>query len=179
LAIARKPRNISQTPIEPFQEYFVSTKIITMTQAGAFNAGAESWFVPEPEKSWWTRRIDWYFGFQLARSQAHKSKEFSPELYEIIQKWEVPVPRSLSRGTQSPLLISAQVLIPAQILVMVPLDNSSTDWMVKINILAEKLKCKSIRVFLPSDLPNENAIQEWPQDGTIEEISLVPDPIVQ
>lgn len=152
-------------------------RLSTLTQAGALTGGADSWFMPEPSKSSWARRIDWYISFQMARSQAHQSKKFSPELTQLMEQWDVPYPQHLAQGISSPLLISSENFIPSQMLIMVPLNKEVSEWFKEIINLRHRLKNISIRVFLPRELTSSSAMDLWPHCEHEGDVTFVADPL--
>lgn len=154
--------------------------LTTLGQSGAMNTGAQIWVVPNLDNSWWARKIDWYLGFQIARAQTHRPATYSAELRDILTNWEVPSPNCVLPGPVSPLLIACEESLPARQLVMLPFapghERSHEEWFQDIQTHLARLRAQRVRIFLPTNLPVEQALTLCDSQAMDFDISFVAEP---
>lgn len=146
----------------------------------ALSPGCEVWVVANPAVSKWTRKIDWYLGFQIMKASVHEPREISPELKTILEKEEMePVPVS-TQSSSAPLMVASTGRLPTKMAVMVPYENDVADWAEKCHSVWQKLNCPLLRVFLPDTVTPKSFVSAWPaQSRGSARVEVVPESIVE
>lgn len=156
--------------------------------ASALLPGVELWLMPPLEQSPWTRKIDWYLGFQLRRAGPHRPAQFSGELNQIVQDNEVELPAALAPeslvrlSNTSPLMIASEMLLPNHQTIIVPNTDSGNRseelvrWAVACHKIWHRLGEPNVRVFLPEGASVAAFEKAWPpsHDHEIEVVSAAP-----
>lgn len=142
----------------------------------ALSPGVQLWFIPPLEASPWSKRIDWYLGFQIRRAKPHKPANFSSELHELVESLEVDVP-TMRLTKDAPLMIASEMLLPNHQTVVVPLndseDTSLAQWTVSCHRIWLGLGQPSARVFLPEKLSVQAFAAKWPQKDALDRLEVV------
>ncbi len=129
----------------------------------ALSPGCDVWMVADPAVSKWTRKIDWYLGFQMMKAAGHTARELPPELKTILQQEEIELPSlSSGAGQDAPLMVASCGRLPAKMAVVVPFKDNLADWAEKCHGIWQNLKCPPVRVFLPDAVSADSFISSWP-----------------
>lgn len=147
-----------------------------LAKAGAMGVGSELWITPNPEVSPWTRKIDWYLNFQMARAYHHEGLKISPELENILKENEVQWNPSTHK--REALMVATQLRLPATQVVLIPLkSDSATDkenWIESVKKIWEGLGSPRLRIFLPLVLKESEFLSLWPEGGMKSDLTFVP-----
>ncbi len=138
----------------------------------ALSPGAHLWLIPSIEISAWSRRIDWYLGFQIRRALPHRRFEFGPDMRQLLEAFEEPIPK-ISRTENLPLMVASMSLLPNHQTVVIP---PSDDWIATCHRVWKGLDEPATRVFLPPGLTLQEFEKKWPSDvdhGSIEVVSAL------
>lgn len=143
----------------------------------ALSPGAQLWFVPPLEASRWSKRIDWYLGFQIRRAGPHQPANFSPELHGLVESLEVDVPM-MRLSKDAPLMIASEMLLPNHQTVVVPLvsgeETAMGQWAVSCHRIWLGLGQPMVRIFLPEKMTPQAFAAKWPQKEALERLEVVP-----
>jgi hypothetical protein len=142
----------------------------------ALSPGAQLWLIPPLETSAWSKRIDWYLGFQIRRALPHRRFEFGPELRQLIDAYEDPIPR-VSRTEEAPLMVASSMQLPNHQTVMIPGSTQVAEWVRSCHRVWKGLDQPSTRVFLPLGLSPSAFKKAWPDDigeSALEIVSALP-----
>ncbi|KHD89435.1 MAG: hypothetical protein OM95_03470 [Bdellovibrio sp. ArHS] len=143
-----------------------------LSQASAFNPGAELWIVPDLEKSQWTARLDWYLNFQVSKASRHVSPALPSYLQEVLTETELP---QFAVKTTQPLMISSEELLPNKWVVIIPWQDDLNTWITQGFEIWHKLKEPSLRLFLPPGQSAGRVQQEWQTHHSFEDFTVVLD----
>ncbi len=131
----------------------------------ALQAGADLWIVADLERSAWTRRIDWYLNFQIFRSGTHAPLKPTPELEQVLSRWEIEAPAGAPSGT-SVLMVASGDRLPNHAVVMVPFEGVDPGvWAEEVHRVWSRLDAPRMRVFLPAGLTADRFVAAWPGPG--------------
>lgn len=127
-----------------------------LSQAGALNSGFPLWIFPDRKHSIWLRKLDWYLGFQIAKSYIHKHPNMAPALLELTARLELPIPK-ITVHPHAPLLISTESLLPNKKTIMLPFYENLSSWVSQITTIWETLSKPKLKLFLPTGInPSES-----------------------
>ncbi len=145
-----------------------------LSHVGALTGEAKLWVFPQPERSQWLKKLDWYMEFQVARASIHKQIEFPPALLELAAHYEVDPPK-IRVLPEAPLLVATTDLLPTHKTVVIPYKDEPVQWLNQIFGLWERLMKPRLRIFLPTQV-NVHDVQLYcfEQDRS-ETVALVPD----
>jgi hypothetical protein len=148
--------------------------VTVLSQASAFNSGAELWILPELEKSPWTAKVDWYLNFQISKASRHHDPKISNFIREVEKETEQ---EHINKPvvTNAPLMISSEEHLPNKWVVILPQAEEFEVWVEKISSIWTGLKCPGLRIFLP---PGQNAGQlqkHWQKHQDFQEFTVVLD----
>lgn len=142
----------------------------------ALAPGVQLWMIPPLAHSEWSKRIDWYLGFQIRRSEPHQAVVFSPEMKALVDELEVEVP-PLNLSPQTPLMIASETLLPNHQTVVVPMiggeESAVSQWVVSCHRVWSGLGKPGARVFLPNKMTKAQFLAKWPQKDSGSEIEIV------
>ena len=148
--------------------------VTVLSQASAFNPGAELWILPDLEKSPWTAKVDWYLNFQISKASRHSDPKISNFIKEVEKETEqVPVVKPETTG--APLMIASEEHLPNKWVVILPQAEDFEAWVEKISHIWTGLQCPGMRIFLP---PGQNAGQlqkHWQKHQDFQEFTVVLD----
>jgi hypothetical protein len=136
----------------------------------ALSPGAQLWLIPSLEVSTWSRRIDWYLGFQIRRALPHRRFEFGPDMRQLMESFEAPITK-IPRTDQAPLMVASESLLPNHQTVVIP---PSDDWVGMCHRVWKGLDEPVTRIFLPPGLTRAEFEKKWPSDaehGSVEVVS--------
>lgn len=150
----------------------MSTSVLS--QASAFNPGADLWIVPHLDKSHWTAQLDWYLNFQISKASRRESPHTSDFVNQVVattglDKFQYSVPEN------APLMISTEKLLPNKWVVVIPWNKNMGEWSSTISKIWGDLKEPSLRVFLPPGLSSSNFQQAWDQHHNLQDFTVVLD----
>lgn len=149
--------------------------VTLLSQASAFNPGADLWIIPSASaSSSWRQRIDWYLNFKLTNSHRHTSPKLNTELQEILEETELKSEISQEiPSTTLPLMISANKNLPCRWVIEIPVTTES--WAQQCSKIWKQLNCPTLRVFLPQTILPGQFQEAWLQNSSVEEYSIVSD----
>ena len=145
-----------------------------ISSVGALTPGANLWIIPDYKVSYWSRKVDWYLSFQVAKAQIHKSQQMSEPLKEIVEHCELPF-KDTSLPDFMPLLITSQHNLPNKYTVKIEFQGSAQAWLKNIHLVWVNLQRPSLRVFLPNNVNIADVKKYWPVPETDSDISFVVD----
>ena len=128
----------------------------------ALAPGCDVWIAAEPERSRWSRKIDWYLGFQLMKAAGHETATLSPSLKSILAHEEM-ASVEVAAAADAPLMVASRKLLPNTTTVMVPFKETKS-WVEACHRVWTGLNQPRIRVFLPDDLSSEDFLGAWRGD---------------
>ena len=135
----------------------------------ALSPGCDVWIAAEPERSRWSRKIDWYLGFQMMKAAGHATPVLAPALKSILSREEMETIEVVSAG-DAPLMVASRKLLPNSTTVMVPFKEMKS-WAETCHRVWTGLNQPRMRIFLPDDVSSETFLRNWRGDG--EKIELV------
>lgn len=138
----------------------------------ALSPGAQLWLIPTLEVSEWSRRIDWYLGFQIRRSRPYRRFDFGPDIRQLMEAYEEPLPK-IPRTDHAPLMVASTSLLPNHQTVVIP---SEVDWVATCHRVWKGLDEPAARIFLPPGLSPADFKKKWPsgtEHGSIEIVSAL------
>ena len=139
---------------------------LNITPANALNSGAQLWFIPKSNHSSWTSKIDWYLGFQLTKNLNCRMPKVSDELQEIIKDNELDeLNNSGNTKASKHVFIAPQATFPTDVVVKYNSDLELNDWVEEIKVIWKNFKKPSLRVFLPSNINEENFLKKWNEEN--------------
>ncbi len=131
-----------------------------LSQAAALSPGSDLWIFAQPRISAFSRKIDFYLNFQMAKAEQREFPSLSKKLKEIIEQNDLgellkPIP------TPNTILISAQTQLPCTQVVVINEVGNKENYIEAVFDIWKKLGKPSVRVFMPSfldeaDLKNNN-----------------------
>ncbi len=143
-----------------------------LSYSGAFSSGADLWVVPEQKTSPWSRIIDWYLNFQMARSVSHQPKLATEGLKQVLKQNDLSlVPIQLKEGY--PLMIPGLSRFPNIQTLVISGQHKDLEWLNHAQGLWEKMGRPSLRIFLPEDLSFEDVRKNWNVQDYILQIGIV------
>lgn len=145
-----------------------------LSQASAFNSGADLWVTAEKIDSTFGPLMDWYLNFQIAKSTIHQTAVRSQVIEKILLDSELPTPQIKTAPTQS-LMICAENLVPAKWIIIFPRKQDLTLWCQEIYDRWKGLNFPSIRIFLPTGTTPAEFEKVWLAVGGTDQISVVAD----
>jgi hypothetical protein len=138
----------------------------------ALSPGAQLWLIPSLDVSAWSRRIDWYLGFQIRRSRPYRRFEFGSDMRQLMEVYEETVPK-IPRTENAPLMVASAELLPNRQTVVIPPGD---DWVASCHRIWKGLDEPAARVFLPPGLTRAEFEKKWPSDsdhGAVEVVSAL------
>ncbi len=148
--------------------------VSVLSQASAFNPGADLWILPDVAHSSWSTKIDWYLNFQICRSERHETRALAPKVDHILE--ETGLERQKVRVNRGgPLLIASHDLLPNRWVAVIPFSGDLNAWLAQVAKIWEALKSPSYRVFLPPGQSTGQYANLWQKSQKFEDYSLVLD----
>lgn len=138
----------------------------------ALKDGCPLWICPAIAFSAWTKALDWSLNLQISRATYHTCAELSADLKELQEQWDVP-DVSLTVEAGAPLMIATAGLLPAEKLVVVPLENQNS-WLGESLSLWKDMGYPQTRLFLP-DFFKRQSLKDWPPWADKTKLELVAD----
>ncbi len=138
-----------------------------LSNPGAFAGGSDLWLLPSPLQSAFTRKVDWYLNFLVARAQEHQPKALAPSLLGILQDNEIELGTAPLQGDQSPLLLSSSHRLPNQYTVILPFMGEPLPWLEQAHQIWQGLGRPSLRLFLPLEIKDRDLEAHWPQENSL------------
>lgn len=145
-----------------------------LSQASAFNPGADLWIVPDLEKSPWTAKLDWYLNFQICKASRHVAPVMPPYVTEVLRDTELNV-RSAPPLLDGPLMVSSQNLLPNKWVVVLPWAGDLSAWSAQIYEIWSRLKEPSLRIFLPPGQSTGSLQLAWQSHHPVPDLTAVLD----
>lgn len=144
-----------------------------LSQTGALSSGSTLWVLPSADNSVWTKKLDWYMNFQLARANYFQQMALPEPLVEMATNLEVPVP-TIEVSKKAPLLVSTVYNMPNEITLYMPFTGELSTWLKQIHEVWSKLHKPSLRIFAPDGIDTEDIEKSWPDPTMSEKLTLVP-----
>lgn len=144
----------------------------------ALSPGVQLWMIPPLAHSEWSKRIDWYLGFQIRRAEPHQPAGFSKELHGLVESLEVDVPM-MRLAKEAPLMIASEMLLPNHQTVVVPVgadDSAFAQWASACHRIWMGLGKPGTRIFLPNKMTKAQFLSKWPQKDAETSLELVVSP---
>lgn len=126
----------------------------------AFSSGARAWIVPEASKSIWSRQIDWYLNFVLAKSERHKSPELKSEFKQLLEEEGLPAPEIIHRPMM-PVMVASENRLPVHHVIRVMKSDRPSDWIDSIIQIWTDMGRPLLRVFLPQGMTKDAFKERW------------------
>lgn len=149
--------------------------VTVLSQASAWNPGADLWILPALTESPWTSKLDWYLNFQLSKASRHESQQVPEYLNSVLAQTEQATYK-FSAQSLRPLMISSSELLPNKWVVLLSeKDFSGSEWITQAHSIWTGLQRPSLRIFLP---PGQSAGQfqkEWVKHSDFQEFTVVLD----
>ena len=136
----------------------------TLDEFKALSAGCEVWLIGSPSASRWTRKIDWYLGFQIMKASRHETAEISGVLRSILEREEI-APVEFGSAETAPLMIASERLLPNSKTVMIPYRGNLDAWVEACHRIWQDLTCPKTRVFLPDAVAIQDFVSAWPRQS--------------
>ncbi len=121
---------------------------------------SELWVFPTPKHSTWFAKMDWYLNWQMTRGLSHEARRASAELLRLVNEHGLPTP-AVTAPSSTPLLISSQGRVDAEQCLVLDFHQSLPQWLDEAHQLAQKLGQTNLRVFLPAEAMQREAIDLW------------------
>jgi hypothetical protein len=128
----------------------------------ALSPGAQLWLIPSLDISAWSRRIDWYLGFQIRRARPYRRFDFGPDMRQLMEVYEEHIPK-IPRTENAPLMVASSSLLPNHQTVVIP---ESPDWVAVCHRVWKDLDEPATRVFLPPKMTRKAFEAAWPEAGS-------------
>ncbi len=141
----------------------------------AFTAGADLWIVPERKKSRQVQHLDWYLGFQIAKSVQHQSPVLSDKVTSILDACALKnydFAESTSEEQDALLILSSRTLPNRWVMVLRGSDNLES-WTAEAIHKWKKMNSPSLRVFLPEGCKQSEMQKLWKKLGGPESVQLI------
>ena len=138
---------------------------LNITSSTALNSGAQLWFVPKRNHSFWTPKIDWYLGFQFTKNLNNKIPSIPEKLQKILKTNKLEELSSSSKKDLSyPIFIVPQKTFPTDLVVKFNSDLRLEIWIEEVKQIWKNLKQPSLRIFLPEDTSEEEFLKNWNEE---------------
>lgn len=137
----------------------------------ALSSGSQLWLLPPLAISPWSRRIDWYLGFQIRRAIPYRRFEFGPDMRQLMEAYEETVPK-IPRTENAPLMVASASMLPNHQTVVVP-HESFAEWVAGCHRVWKGLDEPSTRIFLPPGASRRQFEAAWPGGGPVDQLELV------
>jgi hypothetical protein len=118
------------------------------------------WVLPTPSESQWFARIDWYLNWQMCKGLAFEKARPSVELFRILEEGELQFEASVSDPSW-PLMVMSHGRIPCSKCMVIDPRGSLDGWLNRAFEQAQKLKVRSLRLFLPKNAEKSQAESLW------------------
>jgi hypothetical protein len=125
------------------------------------------WVLPTATHSQWFARIDWYLNWQMSKGLAHQRQKPSLELHRVMEETGFTFAQAPETPT-APLMVSSMGKVDAGRCVVVEFKRELRPWLQIIYKMAEGLKTKHMRVFLPTGSTVADANEIWKKLPTLE-----------
>ena len=145
-----------------------------LSQATAFNPGADLWIVPQLEKSQWTAKLDWYLNFQICKASRHLTAHTAITVNDIVKEADLQAFYQPVSET-APLMIPSEELLPNKWVVVIPWSGNIESWNKKVLEVWKGLREPACRVFLPPGQTAGTFHQAWSALHNAQEFTLVLD----
>jgi hypothetical protein len=142
-----------------------------LSHQSALSSGADLWVTAHPFESKITVKLDWYLNFQITKGLSHATHPIAENVRQILDKCELAELHFIDEQTQD-LLISAQNLVPARWVLVVPF---STNWTASIFRHWQNLSKPKLRVFLPDQFQVKEFEKAWLSLGGPADVAFVSD----
>jgi hypothetical protein len=144
-----------------------------LSQASAYNPGADLWILPESNQSKWNKRMDWYLNFQLVKSTRHQPLEIDKDLEETIDHCGLKEWFRTSKMSQ--LLIGSAHLLPNKFVLQVEGSEDFESWVAQIYKAWTEIGKPTLRIFLPTGKNIGDFNQFWHRESDFEDFTVVLD----
>jgi hypothetical protein len=142
----------------------------------AFSAGADLWIVPERKKSRLVQKIDWYLGFQIAKSVQHQSKTLSTDLLDILKSCALEGEKGydfIPSPDADALLILSSRNLPNRWVMIIRGSEDVETWLKTAIEKWKKMNSPSLRIFLPEGQLKADIAKLWKRLGGDVNVSLI------
>lgn len=150
-------------------------QLTTLSQASALNPGADLWIVPDLESSPWAQKIDWYLNFQLVKSMRHQRAELHEDLKNLVKITEQNIFDLENYKSLENLMIISNQQLPNKCVVMIPWRGDLKVWAQEVVKTWSQLAKPGLRVFLPPGFSTANLEAAWPQNSSVQDLTVVLD----
>lgn len=145
-----------------------------ISRLGATAEGATLWVVPDKKLSSWSRELDWHCNFVFSKADIRVRHERAPELQEILDQNGIVVNLKENLIPEE-LLVSTSHCLPNTLTLLAPYPGDLESWIEKILSVAKKLKCLSLRIFLPYGIGVSDLREKWFLESEYKEVGVVVD----
>jgi hypothetical protein len=134
-----------------------------LSQNAAFGAGSHLWIFADPKISAFSRVIDFYLNFQMAKAEKLDRKSLPQRLIEILKSNQLDELTTLPEY-RNHWLISTRRKLPCYQVVVIPFGNSKQQWVQEAVQVWQNLKNPSLRLFLPPPIAHIDLNQLLPKE---------------
>lgn len=138
----------------------------------ALSPGVPLWLIPPLDVSAWSKRIDWYLGFQIRRAIPYRRVDFGADMRQLMESYEDVIPK-IARTESAPLMVASSQLLPNHQIVVIPEGGETKTWVETCHRVWKGLDQPATRVFLPPGLTREQFVKAWPSDEGHSDLEIV------
>jgi hypothetical protein len=129
----------------------MSIAITRMSAENALSPGTKLWLTFQGQHSGWTKKLDWYLNFAIARWQNHIPLRQSPELKSLLADEDIDCPDSKLNSGAS-LLISSREVFPNEQLIILA---DTAEMLKQIPQVVAQLQAAVVRIFMADNVDVE------------------------
>ncbi len=130
----------------------------------AFTTGAQVWLLPEAQDSIWSRQVDWYLNFILAKSERHSPPEINSDFQQLLSEEGLPTPEIIFQP-KSPVMVATDRHLPANQVIRVTGSQDSKHWINSLRNIWNSLGKPNVRVFLPQKMNLDFFKEHWKSES--------------
>ncbi len=146
----------------------------------ALSPGVPLWLIPPLDVSAWSKRIDWYLGFQIRRAHPYRRFDFGPDMRQLMESYEEVIPK-IARTEEAPLMVASSQMLPNRQTVVIPFAaagagpaaGAGVAWVETCYRVWKGLDQPATRVFLPPNLTRDQFSKAWPGDESHAAVEII------
>ena len=121
----------------------------SLSDHSALSSGSTLWVLSDPKNSGFSRKIDFYLNFQMARAEHHRQPAPPKRLQEILT--ENQMEELLESKIPSPqhYIVATKRALPCSQIVFIPFKGSAEQWIQSVLSVWAKLGSPTLRIFVP------------------------------
>ena len=145
-----------------------------LSQASAFNPGADLWILPAAGQSHWTEKLDWYLNFQICKASRHIPPQVGEFIKDVLTETELPA-IEIKAARQAPLMIASAELLPNKWVVVLPISDGFDSWVAEVARIWKQLGSPTFRAFLPPGQSAGRLLELWHKHHAFQQFTVVLD----